>query len=578
MSNLDELQGSMGTEKMEIDIETKDEDLVKIINFWMKESSNLHDELKRVQDENEKYYKGQQTKKGEIPTHQSDVVDNRIFASLETIVPIITTNPPQWVAEPAQPTEASEMLANSVQQMLAAQYQIKNVRDKLREAIRYMLLYRIFCIKVFWDETINDVNIKAVRPQRIWIPPYGLTSDEIPYIIEKIDMTFEEIEYYFGKDTLNKIGDMPGNPDDEKSIIERVRTIWEVWTNDMVIWKYGNEILKKLPNPYWDWEGTQGEETEELRFFNHFAFPRKPYVIRSPFTLGNQLVGDTDLIQQGLPLQDLINTHIRQITNCATKTGNPRLLIDSSVMTQEESGMITNAAGQILMGDGIADPTKFRYEDVKALPNYIFENMIHAENELDNILGTHATTRGERGEPETLGGRIMLKQQDYGRIGDLVGVLESAVAELGNWFVQMFKMYYDTTKTVKLFGPLGITFVSLTRDNIEDGMEVIIKAGSTLPTDEVSRHNEALQLWQMGALDPITLFERLKFPNPDETAQRLILWQTGQLIPGQMPPMAQAGQPGDGGTRQPGVTGNDGMALQKTQLRQQGNQIKKQGA
>lgn len=560
-------------EKLKIDVNTKDEDLVRIINFWMKESSTLHDELKRVQDENEKYYKGHQTKKGQIPNHQSDAVDNKIFASIETIVPIITSNPPQWIAEPAQNTEESEMLANAVQQMLAAQYSIKNVKDKLRDAVRYMLLYRLFCVKVFWDETIDDVNLKAVKPQRLWIPPYGLTTDELPYIIEKIDMTFEEIEYYFGKDTLKKIGEMAENPDDDKSIIERVRTIWEVWTDDMVVWKYGNEILKKQPNPYWDWEGTNGDDEEALRFFNHFASPKKPYIIRSPFSLGNCIVGDTDLIQQAIPLADIVNTHVRQITNCANKTGNPRLLIDSSVMTQEEAMQITNAPGQVLMGDGIADPAKFRYEDVKPLPNYIFENMVHAERELDNIMGTHATTRGERSEPETLGGRILLKQQDYGRIGDVVGILESAVSEIGNWFVQLFKLYYDKTMTVKLFGENGILFVNLTRDQIEDGLEIIIKSGSTLPTDEVSRHNEALQLWQMGVLDPITLYERLKFPNPEETAQRLIMWQTGQLVPGQPLPGAQPGQPGEG-VRQPGVTGEDGTDVAKSQLRKQGNELK----
>jgi hypothetical protein len=564
------------TEKIKIDVNTKDDDLVKIINFWMKESSNLHEEMKRVQDENEKYYKGIQTKKGEIPNHQSDAVDNRIFTSIETIVPIITTNPPQFVAEPAQNTEESEMLSNAVEQMLSAQYSIKNVRDKLREAIRYMLLYRLFCIKVYWDETIDDVNLKAIKPQRIWVPPYGLTTDELPYIIEKIDMTFEEIEYYFGKDVLKNIGEMAQNPDDEKSIIERVRTIWEVWTDDMVVWKYGNLILKKQPNPYWDWEGTQGDNEEALRFFNHFASTKKPYIIRSPFSLGNCIIGDTDLIQQGIPLADIINTHVRQITNCANKTGNPRLLIDSSVMSQEEAGQITNAPGQILMGDGIADQNKFRYEDVKPLPNYIFENMVHAERELDNIMGTHSTTRGERSEPETLGGRLLLKQQDYGRIGDIVGILESAVTEIGNWFVQLFKLYYDKTMTVKLFGENGIKFVSLTRDQIEDGLEIIIKAGSTLPTDEISKHNEALQLWQMGVLDPITLYERLKFPNPDETAQRLVMWLTGQLVPGQPLPGSQPGQPATEGTRQPGVSGAEGTDIAKSQLRQQGNELRGQ--
>ena len=38
-----------------------------------------------------------------------------------------------------------------------------------------------------------------------------------------------------------------------------------------------------------------------------------------------------------------------------------------------------------------------------------------------------------------------------------------------------------------------------------------------------------MELWSLNALDPVTLFERLKFPNPEETAQKLQAWRTGQL-------------------------------------------------
>lgn len=551
-----------------------DTDLVKLINGWMTESSTVHDELKRIQDDNERYYKGNQTKRDEIPRHQSDAVDNRIFASIETIIPIITSNPPQFQCIPAQETEESERLANSVGTMLSAQYDIKKVRERQREAMRYMLIYRLGILKPFWNEEINDVDVKAIRPQRAWIPKHGLEVDQLLYVIEKVDMSFDEIEYYFGAEGLKKVQSDSPAVEDEKQPIEKVRTIWEVWTPEWVAWKYGAEILDKRKNPYWDWEGTKGEGTEELRFHNHFAKAKIPYIIKSPFTLGNSIVGDTDLIQQAMPLQDIVNTNLRQITNCANQMGNPQRLIDSSVMSEEETGFITNAPGQIIMGDGIADPAKYRVEQPVPLPNYIFNNLMHATGEIDNIMGTHGTTRGERGEKETLGGRILLKQADYGRIGDIVGLLEAMTAELGNWFVQLFKLYYDKEKTIKLYSATkGTEFVTLTRDDIEDGVEVIVKAGSTLPVDEISKHNEALELWQMDALPPITLYERLKFPNPRETAEELVAWKAGQLIPGQLPPEAEAGSP-----RQPGVGATKpAQETAEEKLRKRGGQIRKSG-
>ena len=75
----------------------------------------------------------------------------------------------------------------------------------------------------------------------------------------------------------------------------------------------------------------------------------------------------------------------------------------------------------------------------------------------------------------------------------------------------------------------GIEFVKLSRDDIEDHIEIDVKDGNILPMDEVTLHNEAIQLWQLQALDPVTLYERLKFTNPEKTALRLQTWLQGQL-------------------------------------------------
>jgi hypothetical protein len=91
------------------------------------------------------------------------------------------------------------------------------------------------------------------------------------------------------------------------------------------------------------------------------------------------------------------------------------------------------------------------------------------------------------------------------------------------------KLNYEEKRTFKAYGESGVTFVELEPFMIESGINVLIKSGTTLPTDEVSKRKEALDLWAVGAIDPVTLYERLKFPNPEETAKRLQLWKQGQL-------------------------------------------------
>jgi len=186
----------LSVEEIEPSLELPDEELVKLAIKWNEESVPFHEELKKIQDLNERYYFGNQTQKERVPSHKCNAVENRIFEGIETIVPMITANTPQFVVLPAQENEISEQLSNSLQEILKLHYESPNlnIREKLRMAVRHMILYRFGVLKVFWDERIDDFNVKCVRPQRIYIPKYGMSVDELPFIIEKVDMDYDEIK------------------------------------------------------------------------------------------------------------------------------------------------------------------------------------------------------------------------------------------------------------------------------------------------------------------------------------------------------------------------------------------------
>ena len=144
-------------------------------------------------------------------------------------------------------------------------------------------------------------------------------------------------------------------------------------------------------------------------------------------------------------------------------------------------------------------------------------------------MGVHGATRGNAQEG-TLGQSMISRQQDFTRIDLITRVLNRGVTQVAIGLVQLMKMFYDETKVVKILGEEGaIEFVRLNQDDIEDYIEIIVKSGEVLPMDKVSLRTEAVQLWQLGALDPTTLFERLEFENPAKSAERLLAWKQGQL-------------------------------------------------
>ena len=46
-----------------------------------------------------------------------------------------------------------------------------------------------------------------------------------------------------------------------------------------------------------------------------------------------------------------------------------------------------------------------------------------------------------------------------------------------------------------------------------------------IPKDPVIERNEAFDLWKTKGIDPISFYEKLDFPNPQESAERLYMWE-----------------------------------------------------
>lgn len=438
---------------------------------------------------------------------------------IETIIPIVTANSPRFIAEPPENSDISIRYANSIEKTLSIIYEEKDIRSKGEMLMRHMMIYRFGVWIPFFNKEKNEVDVRWVRPQRIYFPK----TSKLIYYYEKRDFTSDELKEEFGESTYKEFLQTRGvaAKDIENQDINDIYTIFEFHTKEITFWKSGGYILDIRENESYDF-------ADEGR--NLFDGPEIPIIIASQFRLGAQPVGETDLIQQTIPIQDTINVTNRLIINNATKTGNSQWFIDSEVMTEEEARTkITNQPGLIVYGQGVANQNKMRRDAPPPLPAYIPNLKIMAEQAFDNIFGTHATTRGEKGAAETLGGRLLLKQSDYGRIDLSVREYERCVAELGNWFVQLMKIHLEGEKVYRSYGESGTEFVKISDSTIEKGVKVIIKSGTTLPTDELSKRQEAIELWGMGALDPETLFERLKFPNPQEAAKKLQLWKQGQI-------------------------------------------------
>lgn len=550
----DQKSGDLSVGIQELSLDLDDKELVDLGNRWEKiwKESNDYAELLMKQKENKKYWLGdhytqsQKTQTGE----NRPQIDNLIFESVETFLPRVTRQRPEPFVT-SDGTPEGKIVAKKVSDKLADIADVQKMKLKVKKSIRHWTLYYLGIIKIGYRINTDEIDITSVRPQNAILDPDSIT-DECEYIGE-----------YFGeyrKDTASNL--IYRFPSKEKYIRDYVNgklgtriTYIEWWTNEYLFWQLKDEVLGKSKNPHWNYDSEEeiksvdefgNEQVEKVSVSgkNFFKTKKIPYAFLSIFNLGENPFDDTNLIEQSLPKQDRINKRVRQIDKNADGT-NGGAVVSGDSFTKSEAADVGDA---LKKGHTVwvprGDVNKAYKRDVApALPQFIYQALQDDRNELRGVFGvTGLSPQGIINE-NTVRGKILVKGADDDRSALIVDHIEQFYDYIFNWIVQMMFVYYDKPRPVSRDQSIddgGISNIDL----YSKPLVVSVKEGSLIPKDRLTERNEAIDLWAAGALDPITFFERLEFPNPVESARRLVQWKTNplSLFPDMAPPMQEVAQ------------------------------------
>lgn len=527
----------------ELELSMTDEELIALARDWTKKWANYEPAIRQVQDENEKYWLGSQLNKDKkTPT------DNVIFESLETFLPIATRPKADPLVE-CDNSEEGIALSDKTRKMLVFLTDNLSFNLKMKQVARFWALYLLGVMKVGWSMQENDISCAVIRPQKLILDPSA---------------TIEECEYkgyYIGERLQGMASELVLRFPKKKDYItekvhEKMGTSLEyiMWsTDDYVFWTLDQEVLSKDKNPHWNYPTKQpvamdefGEvptdpetgyaQEEEVEGKNHFKYPKKPYVFLSVFNLGKQPHDETNLIQQNIPLQDLINKRLAQIDKNADNA-NGGFVVSGDAFTEEQGRkfgdtMRRGGYGWVPSGN-VRDA--FMRDTGSPLPSFVYESLVDYRNESRNLFGTRGSSAQGSIAEKTVGGKQIIKGQDADRIGGGIATyLEQFADHAFNWFVQLMYVYYDEPHKATVLGKeKAREEIELSNSDFTGKLLVGVKEGSMVPHDPVNQRNEAVELWAQGGIDPITFFDRLEFPNPRESAKQLYLWQADpiQLFP-----------------------------------------------
>jgi len=526
-------EGVISDEIPELKLNKDNETLIKTKNLLEKEWKEHYDGyLKDIEEKNENYWKGDLSK--ETIVNVTDPIDNVIFESVETLLPIITRqNPEPTVLADNSPEGVA--LSKQVKTMLVYLSDILGLRIKLRSAARNWMMYRRGFIKVGWNFEENEIDMVVVRPQRIILDPEG-TIDERgiymgAYLGEKIKSTAGEMKLRFPSKSKDINELTKGNDGTKLRYIE-----W--WTPKYMFWTMGNEVLDKIKNPHWNYETTEEQTTvddfgneivEEVAVpgKNHFNVPQIPYIALSVYNLGKRPYDVTSLIEQSISHQNNIVKRSTQITRNADNV-NGGLVVSSDNFSEEDAKKVSRAlrnGGTVLVAGDVSRAVSWQMGT--ALPPFVYNNLIDSREEIRNIMGVRGSSLQGMSSETTVRGKIVAKGQDTDRASMPADFLEQVADRIFNWFLQLIYVYYTDKHVASIVGSRGmVDYVSISNEDLDRKLVVSVKEGSMIPKDSVTKRNEAVDLWSGGAIDPVSLYEALDYPDPQEMAKSLIEWQT----------------------------------------------------
>lgn len=478
---------------------------------------------------NRKYYLGDQVDTSSLRDDQEKGVDNVIFRDMETLIPIANSRVPELSITPTFKNQQTREYATSTKKGLQTEWEVlQKMKKKIGIAIRNHQIHYVAALKCGYDMETNKNWTEHVSGDDI------LVSKDGSFVAEYIrDETLGDILDRFPEKEKEILTALGYGIKPVKEILDSPVTYIEAWTNEYVGWILDTIPLGMEKNPYFDYDGddVNGQKVK----FNQFDAPRHPYIFLNYYNLGRHIMDDTTLIEQSIGAQDWINKRKRQIGANADST-NGHWVTSGDFISKEEFAKLEGAIDEKIWLQKGLPKDGFVKITGQPLPDYIYNDLQDSRMAVDNIFGTHSTTRGEESGNRNLGQDILMKDQDFGRMDGYVRDGIEAFAQ--DWFEYQYHLYLvfaTEDKSIPIpedddFESDNVIFsrsrVPLIQKN--DGtiipVPVILKVqqGSTLPQDDVAEYQRAVQMKDI--LSPLDFFRKMGEPNPRELTKNLLIW------------------------------------------------------
>lgn len=531
---LDGQEGVVGDYEKPLDLKMTDQELLLKARKWAETYRSYETGIKTRQERNEAYYKGKQNSGGpgvqDIP-----IASNLIFEATETFIPMAMAKNPEPVVW-ADNTAEGKALSNDIKTMLQYHADVLVLRSQLSLMVRHWSIYFLGVMKHGWDESVNDIKSEIILPKNLILDPHGIIdvsgNYEGKYLGEVKKCTAEDLIDLFPEHKAYIVMSVEG-------LLGTQVQYTEWWTNEYCFYTFKDVVLDKHLNQNFNYSETKEEIDEfgnatkvEIPAQNHFAKPKMPYTFLSVYSTGEHPHDVTNLIEQNIANQNLVNKRIEQIDKNLDHSNNS-LAVSAAYFTAETA---KQAAQAMQKGNPVLVPAA-KGESINGavqrfpapgFPNDAFNQLNDMSERLRSIYGTQGLGAPGQEDEKTVRGKIINQNLDSSRIGGGIGDrLEQISDTIFNWWLQLYFVFYDEPHEARILGRgRAVEYATLKASDFDRKIVVSVAPNSMRPKDELTEMNLAVDRWNNKSIDPIEYMKALNVADPIEEAKKLVMWLT----------------------------------------------------
>jgi len=246
-------------------------------------------------------------------------------------------------------------------------------------------------------------------------------------------------------------------------------------------------------------------------------YRRWPYALFQDIVLPGEFyaVGEPEVLKD---LQLELNKRRSQMVDHASIMGNAIWIVDRHSVVDPE--MFNNKPGQIVEK---AQGTEVRREAPPPMQSWNMQMIELAIRDMREVSGVSGVSSGQVPKGVRSGSGFEAAQEIGNiRVRSRGKSIKGALEAIGRIMVSHIQQFYTTPRMVRIIGSAGDThFIPFDGKTIRGDWDLTVEPGSTMSSTKAARIQQAIQLYQLQAIDKRALLEITEFPGKEAILKRM---------------------------------------------------------